>query len=167
MQLRTRRWLKAIGIVAAVVVAVLLPTAAYAVHDLQFQLDGDVSASTTTMVGTTTQSKDWDSFFDATGSPISGSLTGGFTNSGFTKDFATNSNGSFNTADQTTFSTGSKDTLNITPGWQCNFDNNVNSKIDIMNAYALAFTSANNHQILYFALERNANTGDGNVAFWF
>ncbi len=77
MQLRTRRWLKAIGIVAAVVVAVLLPTAAYAVHDLQFQLDGDVSASTTTMVGTTTQSKDWDSFFDATGSPISGSLTGG------------------------------------------------------------------------------------------
>ena len=168
MQLRTRRWLKAIGIVAAVVVAVLLPTAAYAVHDLQFQLDGDVSASTTTMVGTTTQSKDWDSFFDATGSPISGSLTGGFTNSGFTKDFATNSNGSFNTADQTTFSTGSKDTLNITPGWQCNFDNNVNSKIDIMNAYALAYINpANNHEILYFALERNANTGDGNVAFWF
>src|SRR6266704_3845498 len=145
MQLRTRRWLKAIGIVAAVVVAVLLPTAAYAVHDLQFQLDGDVSASTTTMVGTT-QTKDWDSFFDATGSPISGSLTGGFTNSGFTKDFATNSNGSFNTADHTTFSTGSKDTLNITPGWQCNFDNNVNSKIDIMNAYALAYINpANNH----------------------
>src|SRR5439155_9327108 len=97
-----------------------------------------------------------------------GSGGNGFTNAGFDRDFATNSDGSFNTADQTTFSTGSKDTLNITPGWQCNFDNNVNSKIDIMNAYALAYTNlANNHQLLYFALERNANTGDGNVAFWF
>ena len=163
-----RRLRLAVPIVAAMLFALLAPAIAYAVHDLQFQLDGDVRASTTTSVGGTTQTLDWDSFFDSSGNPVAGSLTGGFTNSGFDRDFATNGDGSFNTADQTTFSTGSKDTLNITPGWQCNFDNNVNSKIDIMNAYALAYTNpANNHQILYFGLERNANTGDGNVAFWF
>ena len=163
-----RRLRVALLVISALVFALLVPVIAYAVHDLQFQLDGDVRASTTTSVGGTTQALDWDSFFDSSGNPVSGSLTAGFTNSGFDRDFATNSDGSFNTADQTTFSTGSKDTLNITPGWQCNFDNNVNSKIDIMNAYALAYTNpANNHQILYFALERNANTGDGNVAFWF
>ena len=86
---------------------------------------------------------------------------------GFDRDFATNANGTFSTNDPTTFATGSKDTLPITPGWQCNFDNNVNSKIDIMNAYATAFTGANGDQILYFAMERNSNTGDGNVGFWF
>ena len=42
--------------------------------------------------------------------------------SGFDKDFPTNANGSFNTTDHTTFATGSKDTLPITPGWQCNRD---------------------------------------------
>ena len=171
MRLRTRRLLKAIGTVAAVVLAVLVPATAYAVHDLQFQLDGDVSQSTTTNVGGSIQTFDWDSFFNASGNPspvLPDGSRPGFTNSAFSKDFSTNADGSFNTADHTTFATGSKDTLNITPGWQCNFDNNVNSKIDIMNAYALAYTNpANSHQILYFAMERNANTGDGNVAFWF
>jgi len=163
-----RRLRLAVPIVAVMVFALLVPAIAFAVHDLQFQLDGDVIHSTTTSVPPgTTQLLDWDSFFDSSGAPIAGSLTGGFTNSGFSPDFATNADGSFNTADQTTFATGSKDTLNPTPGWQCNFDNNVNSKIDVMNAYAAAYTAGNGDQIIYFALERNANTGDGNVAFWF
>ena len=75
----------------------------------------------------------------------------GFTAAGFDRDFLTNANGSFNTSDTSTFATGSKDTLPITPGWQCNFDNNVNSKIDIMNAYAAAYTAPNGDEILYFA----------------
>ena len=74
--------------------------------------------------------------------------------------------GTFNTSDATTFTTGSKDTLPIS-GWQCTASANVNSKIDVMNAYAAAYTATNGDQILYFALERNANTGDANVAFWF
>ena len=36
-----------------------------------------------------------------------------------------------------------------------------------MNAYAAAYTAPNGDEILYFALERNANTGDANVGFWF
>jgi hypothetical protein len=157
--------------------------AALAVHDIKFQLDGDVSASTTTHVGTSTQALDWDSFFDTSGNTISGSLTGGFTNADFQRDFRAKNAagtcsptgaGTFCTADRSTFATGSKDTLNVSPGWQCNVDHNVNSKIDIMNAYALAFTNpvvdptdGKHHQLLYFGMEKNKDTGDNNVAFWF
>jgi len=148
------------------VLAVYAALPAFAVHDLSFQLDGDVSASTTTTVGGNTQSLDWDSLFTSAGANVD-PLPTGFTTAAFDRDFLTNANGSFNTNDPTTYATGSKDTLPITPGWQCNFDHNTNSKIDIMNAYSGAFTAPNNDEILYFALERNSNAGDGNVGFWF
>jgi hypothetical protein len=160
---RKRR--SAIGAAVAAAAAGVFAISAFAVHDLAFQLDGDVSASTTTSVGGTTQNVDWDSLFDSSGGKKA--LPAGFTASVFHRDFLTNANGSFNTTDGSTYATGSKDTLAITPGWQCNFDNNVNSKIDVMNAYAAAYTSAGGDQILYFALERNSNAGDGNVGFWF
>jgi hypothetical protein len=44
---------------------------------------------------------------------------------------------------------------------------NVNSKTDIANAYAAAYTAQDGDQVLYFALERNDNSGTGNVGFWF
>lgn len=152
-------------LIGACVFASVFVSSAQAVHDLAFQLDGDVSASTTTNVGGHTQTVDWDSLFNASGGNINPAPTG-FTAATFDKDFNT-SGGSFATNDSTTFATGSKDTLNITPGWQCNHDANVNSKIDIMNAYSTAYTAPNGDSILYFALERNDNSGDGNVGFWF
>lgn len=157
----------ALASVAAV--GALLVSNALAVHDENFQLDGDVSASTTTNFGGHTQSFDWDSFFNAAGekSPVLPDPSRpGFDASSFDQDFNTNANGSFNTSDSSTFATGSKDTLAITPGWQCNQDANVNSKIDIMNAYATSY-SAGGQEFLYFALERNANTGTADVGFWF
>jgi hypothetical protein len=149
----------------AVLAAGAFALSALAVHDEVFQLDGDVIASTTTTVGGTTQTLDWDSFFDADGGEKA--LPAGFTASSFDRDFLTNADGSFNTADTTTFATGSKDTLGISPGWQCSFSNNVNSKIDVMNAYAAAYTAPNGDELLYFALEKNANEGNNNVGFWF
>ena len=135
-----------------------------AVHDQEFQLEGDVIASTTTNIGGL-QNRDWDSLFDTAGAEKT--LPANFTASGFDRDFLTKANGSFNTNDATTFATGSKDTLPIS-GWQCNFDHNVNSKIDVMNAYSAAYTDPDNgDQIVYFALERNSNNGDANVGFWF
>jgi hypothetical protein len=167
-----RRW---IGLgVATTAMMLLIAGAALAVHDLEFQLDGDVLASTETNVGNdaTPETVDWDTLFDAAGAE--NALPTNFTASGFDRDFRANpgctltATGTFCTADTTTFATGSKDTLPITPGWQCNFDNNVNSKIDIMNAYAAEYVDPDTgHEILYFALERNTNTGDANVAFWF
>jgi hypothetical protein len=141
-----------------------------AVHDEAFQLDGDVSDSTTTTVGTKTQATDWDSLFNA--DTTRKAFPTDFTASAFKADFATTTSKKgtlvFSTADATTFATGSKDTLDITPGWQCSPANNLLSKNDIMNAYSAAYTDpTSSHQFLYFGMERNSNNGDANVAFWF
>src|SRR4051794_7539201 len=80
-----------------------------------FQLGGDVSASTTTNIGGNVQTLDWDSFFDSTGAEKP--LPSGFTSSVFSKDFRTAANGSFDTSDPTTFTTGGKDKLPISTGW--------------------------------------------------
>src|SRR3954454_12456477 len=68
----------------------------------------------------------------------------------------------FCTHDDSTYATGSKDILGIgNGGWQCNHDNNVNNKIDIMNAYTasvfLPNTTGGQDHIVYFGLEKNTN----------
>jgi len=154
-------------------VGLILAPSALAVHDLDFQLDGDIDDTTTTNVGGEEQTVDWETLFDSAG--VTKPLPAGFESAGFDADFLKKANGTFSTADSSTFATGSKDTLPITPGWQCNQDNNVLSKSDVMNAYAAAYTDdrgtpldlTDDHEILYFGLERNANTGTGNVGFWF
>jgi hypothetical protein len=155
-----RRWLAALATLAVLSGSLYIAGVALAVHDEDFQLDGDVLTSTNNTGGNLPV--DWDSIFDADGSELS--LPNGFSDPGFEKDFL-NNGGSFLTSDTSTFATGSKDTLPIS-GWQCNFDNNVNSKIDVMNAYAVAYTDGED-DFMYFALERNTNTGDANVGFWF
>jgi hypothetical protein len=169
---RRRRRFLFVPMLLVSAVALMFVAGAQAVHDEVFQLDGDVVASTTTTVppGPTppaeTQLFDWDSLFNADGSTKS-SLPTGFENADLTRDFNTNAaETTFLTNDGTTFSTGSKDTLPIS-GWQCNLDNNVNSKIDVMNAYAATYTATDGDEILYFGMERNVNTGDANVGFWF
>lgn len=152
----------ALGVSAGILGGMAGP--ASAVHDQAFELDGDVTTQGSTQYGSPTY--DWASLFDASGHPTA--LPADFTASAFTADFKVKANGTFNTSDSTTFATGSKDTLPIGSGWQCTFSNNVNSKVDVMNAYAAAYTDpSTQHEIVYFALERNTNTGDGNVAFWF
>jgi hypothetical protein len=155
-------------IVAAAAATLVVSTgvlSVLAVHDEDFQLDGDVRASTTTSVGGSTQTLDWDSIFTAAGAPKA-TLPTGFSDAAFKNDFKTATNGSFVTSDNSTYATGSKDTLPIS-GWQCNQDNNVNSKIDVMNAYTVAYTNDAGDDLLYFALERNTNTGTADVGFWF
>jgi len=142
-----------------------------AVHDETFQLDGNVDAATTPP-----PAYDWDSIFTAAGVKKS-TLPSGYTAATFQKDFETTTKKGklvFATHDGTTFTTGSKDTLDINPGWQCAASNNLLSKNDIMNAYAVAYTddhgtvsTADDEQFMYFGLERNSNNGDANVAFWF
>lgn len=178
-----RRWRRTVPVVAACVFASVFVGSAQAVHDLTFQLDGDTSTACGTVPSCSTQTVDWNSLFNADGTntsvidPTGG--PGSFTNASFVRDFGlkvsasnpcslTNTTSTtFCTADPTTYATGSKDTLNISPGWQCNKDNNVNSKIDIMNAYSAAYTASNGDKIIYFALEKNKNNGDNNVGFWF
>jgi hypothetical protein len=163
---RGRRPLTGLAIVAIISGLMISSGTALAVHDEDFQLDGDVSSATTTNVDGSIQLIDWDQIITAGGVALDDDdLPDGFSDAGFRKDFNNNGN-TFLTNDTTTFATGSKDTLPIS-AWQCNFDNNVNSKIDIMNAYAVSYLAPNGDEYMYFALERNTNTGDANVGFWF
>jgi len=158
-----QRWALLIGAVAALTLAIA--GVSLAVHDEDFQLDGDVDSSTQTTVGDGgPQTVDWDQIITAAGVPAA-SLPPGFEDAAFRKDF-NHSGDTFLTFDNSTYATGSKDTLPIS-GWQCNRDNNVNGKIDVMNAYTTAYTNADGDDLIYFALERFTNTGTANVAFWF
>ena len=121
---------------------------------------------------------DWDSLFDIQAGAAPGNalgtvsgpkavLPGGFTGADFEKDFK-NSGTTFLTDDDTTFATGSKDTLDLNPnpgGWQCNHDNNVNGKTDIINGFA-ATAEIGGDQYFYFGLEKDVDNGDNNVGMW-
>jgi len=169
---RRRRRFLFVPVLLVAIAALLIVGGAQAVHDETFQLDGDAISSTTTNAGGHAQSFDWNSFFNSSGvaSPaLPDGSRPGFTASAFQRDFTTSgANNTFVTSDASTFSTGSKDTLDVTPGWQCGFSNNVNSKTDLSNVYATFYTDpVTSDQIVYFGLERNDNSGDGNIAFWF
>lgn len=183
--------------------ALFIVASAQAVHDLDFQLDGNVLS---TVCGTTpdgncsVQKFDWgrpagsnnaNYIFNAdrsvNTSVVDKANTTGFTAAAFQRDFglkvsaadncsltSTDATKAFCTADTTTFATGSKDIQNISGGgadqagnWQCNKDNNVNSKIDITNAYSAAYAASNGDKIMYFALEKNKDNGTNNAGFWF
>lgn len=176
-----RRWLRYAAGIGLLGFTLGVAGLALAVHDLAFQLDGNTSTAAGTVPDATVQVLDWDSLFNADGTnkaAIDPDNDPGFTAGSFTRDFGlkvsrtdacnlTNiTSTTFCTADTTTFATGSKDTLNIS-GWQCNKDNNVNSKIDIMNAYAAQYTAANGDRIMYFGLDKNKDNGNNNVGFWF
>jgi hypothetical protein len=168
--------------IAGLSVALLTVTGlALAVHDLDFQLDGDTSTTDQTPGSPGTPIRDWDSLFNADGTNtnlINPTNSPGFTHGDFVRDFrlkvsrtdcsltSTDATKPFCTADTTTFATGSKDILAIS-GWQCNKDNNVNSKIDIMNAYAASYKASNGDRIIYFGLDKNKDNGNNNVGFWF
>lgn len=172
--------------------AVIFIPSALAVHDLHFQLDGDTTATPYSSPSPNSGLEyDWDSIFSVaqaggkeTVSNV-GSLVGSgktFDDAQFTRDFETNAtcpttsadgldstSTNFCTGDDTTYATGSKDTLGIgNGGWQCNHDNNVNSKIDITNAYVVQYTNpTNQHKIFYFGVERNVSNGTNDVGVWF
>ena len=155
-------------IVAAAAATLVVSTgiiSVLAVHDKDFQLDGDVRQSD----GAHTLPVDWDTLFN--NDTTEKALPANFTASTFAVDFQTTTKRGqlvFATADDTTFATGSKDTLDINPGWQCSKANNVLTKNDIMNTYAASYTNPTTlEQYLYFGMERNGNNGDANVAFWF
>src|SRR6476660_2068054 len=84
---RGRRPLAGLAVLTVFLGTFLIAGIALAVHDLAFQLDGDVSASTTTHVGPLTQTVDWDSLFDSSGNKKT--LPADFTASGFKRDFGT------------------------------------------------------------------------------
>jgi hypothetical protein len=158
--------------VAALAVVFIPSALGNSVKSQTFELDGNIAqdhpAAPTTY--------DWANFFDSSGaqSPVLPDATRlGYTASTFVRDFNTAAGkkpGSivFDTSDSSTYTIGSKDILDVN-GWSCTPANNVTDKGDIMNAYAVAYTApgVGGHKFMFFGLERNANAGDANVAFWF
>jgi hypothetical protein len=123
------------------------------------ELDGNVVHNTST---------DWADLFTAgtdTVAPTAVSpLPSGFSSATFSRDFVPGA-----TNDTSTYTTGSKDTLDINPGWQCAQANNLGNKVDVLNTYAVIFqnpTVASPDLLVYFGLERASNNGAGDVGFW-
>lgn len=133
-----------------------------------FELDGNMVSDGLT---------DWESLFDVVGSAIptpKAQQPAGHGSSSFTRDFEPGSS-----ADSSTFSTGSKDILNIgfdsdvdatgkTTGWQCGKSNNIGDKVDLLNTYATSYLDPQTkHTIVFFGLETASNEGTRNAGFWF
>jgi len=182
---RRRKWTFLVALLVCVGFGVLVIPGALAVHDDGFQLDGDVThACPAGNAFCSNALIDWADAFTVTdtattesvapNSSVIGASGSQFTSGTFIRDFQSGSSCSttslsttFCTGDATTFATGSKDTLDINAN-ACNFDHNVNSKIDIMNAYAIASTDpSTGHKVLYFGLEKNKDNGTNDVGFWF
>jgi hypothetical protein len=126
-------------LLVAAAALLLVGRAAQAVHDEDFQLDGNIAVSSTANFGGHLQSFDWDSFFDANGnkSPVLPSASRpAFTASGFDRDF-TLTGTTFSNSHPTTYTQGSKDVDNVNQ-WVCTAAQNVTNKGDILNSYAVA-----------------------------
>ena len=184
---RGRRLFTALAVTSIVAGTFLAAGTALAVHEFQFQLDGDTTntAFSPPHPPATTPGTDWDGIFNVAQANGVETVSNNATNVGsgktfdtanFVRDFESgagctlsSTSTTFCTADDTTYATGSKDTLGVgNGGWQCNHDNNVNSKIDIMNAYVAEYANpANGHKIFYFGVERNVSNGTNDVGVWF
>lgn len=125
---------------------------------------------------------DWASLFDVPGDELAESPSGtdgitptpkatlptGVYRAGFYRDFLVGS-----TADNTTFTTGTKDIQNISGGglasgeWQCKKKSNVSDKGDVLNAYATIYEHESGDTILAMGIERASDNGTSKVGFWF
>lgn len=150
--------MKIIAIVVLMLAAFLAPFwTTRAVHDAGvFELDGNIADDVA--VGT-----DWAALFGA-GDPGGNELPlpSGAIDSGFVHDEAR--------PDTTTYTTGSKDTLDIAGGWQCKTTTNPTDKDDIMHAYSVAIVPSSGNKagrlLIYGAFERFDNSGAADVGFW-
>jgi len=69
--------------------------------------------------------------------------------------------------DPTTFTSGSKDVLDISAN-TCAASNNLLSKDDLVNTYGIKYINpADGHQIAYIGDEKVSNGGDNNIGVWF
>src|SRR5213593_79882 len=159
-----KRYFQAILIVTVmtmVIVAPFLPRA-LALADVGnagvFELDGNIVKDFSGTFPT-----DWGALFNSNGGRLA--LPSGGVDSGWTND------GPHSLRETTTFTTGSKDTLDIAnSGWQCTGTNNLTPKDDILHAYSFAIRPATGnragHLLIYGAFERFANNGAGDLGYW-
>src|SRR2546428_1513171 len=159
-----KRYVQAILIVTVmtmVIVAPFLPRA-LALADVGnagvFELDGNIVKDSSGTFPT-----DWGALFDSSG--VTQPLPPGALDAHWVND------GPHATTDLTTFTTGSKDTLDIAnAGWQCTPSGNLTPKDDILHAYSLAIIPQSGprmgHLLVYGGFERFTNNGAGDLGLW-
>src|SRR5713226_8791889 len=162
----SKRYVQAAIIVTLMTLAIAVPlfTRAFALTDVGnagvFELDGNIVRD-----GTAT---DWGNgpggagLFSSTGT--TNTLPPGGLDAHWVND------GPHSVTDATTFTTGSKDTLDINANWACTPSNNITPKDDILHAYSFAIVpgsgSRAGHLMIYGGFERFANNGAGDLGFW-
>jgi hypothetical protein len=170
----TRQGLKRpllIGVVAGgLLLAGLGAGTAFAVHDEAFELDGNIDKASPAGG----PEVDWND--DIVGVGANGfstpktSLPAGFSAATAGPDFTTTTKQGVEvaaTGDDSTFTTNSKDILDISAQWRCVHANNVTDKGDLVNTYATAYVNAAGELILYFGAEKNDASGTNNLGVWF
>src|SRR5947209_11618445 len=144
-------------------IAVPFFTRAFAVTDVRnagvFELDGNIVKDSTTPLPT-----DWGALFDASGNTQT--LPSGGLDAHWVND------GPHSVTDLSTFSTGSKNTLDTANnGCQCTPSNNITPKDDILHSYSFAIVAPSGTPragdlLVYGGFERFANNGAGDLGLW-
>jgi hypothetical protein len=119
---------------------------------------------------------DWSDIFTAGSATVEPTEQAGLPASILDPDFSRDFRqvgGAYVNGDLSYFATGSKDNLNITPGWQCKKVNNATDKGDFVNAYGYAArvdhdgnAGTPDHTIFFFGLEKDDDNGTNNVGIW-
>lgn len=169
---RRRRRVALTGVSALTLALGLTLPSAFAVAAPFHELEGNILDDSTT-----DPPIDWSDIFTAgstTTEPTTvASPPAGILDPDFTRDFRTTAAGAYVNGDLSYFATGSKDTLDITPGWQCKKTNNATDKGDWVNAYGYAArvdhdnnAGTADHTIFFFGLEKDDDNGTNNVGIW-
>src|SRR5437879_549000 len=175
----SKRYIQAIIVIGLMTLAIAVPffTRAFALTDVgnagAFELDGNIyhnSGATST-----TLPEDWGG---CTGNVSCATGRGLFDANGNTNQLPLGgldahwvNDGPHATTDLTTFTTGSKDTLDIAnAGWQCAPSGNLTPKDDILHSYSFAIIPQSGPRtgdlLVYAGFERFANNGAGDLGLW-
>src|SRR6266699_6105597 len=165
----SKRYIQAAIVITLMTLAIAVPlfTRAFALSDVGnagvFELDGNIVKDASTALRT-----DWGNgpggtgLFSSTGS--TNTLPPGGLDAHWVND------GPHAVTDTTTYTTGSKDTLDISANWACTPSSNITPKDDILHAYSFAIVpqsgSRTGHLLVYGGFERFANNGAGDLGFW-
>src|SRR5437879_5622055 len=167
-------WSRVPNIQAAIIVtlmtlaiAVPLFTRAFALSDVGnagvFELDGNIVKDATTALPT-----DWGNGPGGTGLFSSTGTTNPLPPGGLDAHWV--NDGPHAVTDTTTYTTGSKDTLDISANWACTPSSNITPKEDILHAYSFSILpqsgSRTGHLLVYGGFERFANNGAGDLGLW-
>jgi len=169
----SKRYIQAIIVISLMTLAIAIPllTRAFALTDVGnagvFELDGNIVKDGTPR-GTALPT-DWGNGPGGTGLFDSNGATNPLPLGGLDAHWV--NDGPHATTDLTTFTTGSKDTLDIAnAGWQCTPSGNLTPKDDILHAYSFAIVPQSGprmgHLLVYGGFERFTNNGAGDLGLW-